>query len=288
MRRSIRGGGACSGCGRPRALGARPRSMPAAAVFSLREALHACAAGAYFLCLAKESRQRKSRLRRRPCGVPCAARRRGRSCKLAPWRSLRQAGPTAPAPAALLGAFEGKVAPAAVIHSLVDLVSKALRVLVVGGTASGKTTLLSALCHGIPKEARVVKIEDPEEIWLDHPHVVTLEARPAHLGRRSARHGIDPVGRSLAAVGGRYQRGRRGRCGADRIRPVFGAFVPRSHHRATRLPTTHPAEAMNRRRETVMNVPRIANHVSADASTVKTCGSAERSRSFAPDYRAFH
>lgn len=74
------------------------------------------------------------------------------------------------------------VAPAAVIHGLVDLVGKALRVLVIGGTASGKTTLLSALCHGIPKDARVVKIEDPEEIWLDHPHVVTLEARPAQVG----------------------------------------------------------------------------------------------------------
>jgi len=28
----------------------------------------------------------------------------------------------------------------------------------------------------------VVKIEDPEEIWLDHPHVVTIEARPALPG----------------------------------------------------------------------------------------------------------
>ncbi len=74
------------------------------------------------------------------------------------------------------------VAPEKVIRSLVDVVSKALRVLVIGGTASGKTTLLSALCTGVPKEARVVKIEDPEEIWLDHPHVVTLEARPAQVG----------------------------------------------------------------------------------------------------------
>jgi len=78
--------------------------------------------------------------------------------------------------------IEWNVAPPAVIDSLVDLVSKALRVLVVGGTASGKTTLLSALCYGIPKDARVVKIEDPEEIWLDHPHVVTLEARPVQVG----------------------------------------------------------------------------------------------------------
>lgn len=78
--------------------------------------------------------------------------------------------------------IEWNVAPPAVINGLVNLVSKALRILVIGGTASGKTTLLSALCYGIPKEARVVKIEDPEEIWLDHPHVVTLEARPVQVG----------------------------------------------------------------------------------------------------------
>jgi pilus assembly protein CpaF len=85
-----------------------------------------------------------------------------------------------PVPPELL--VKWNVAPEKVIHGLVDLVSKALRILVIGGTASGKTTLLSALCSGIPKDARVVKIEDPEEIWLDHPHVVTLEARPAQVG----------------------------------------------------------------------------------------------------------
>ncbi|WP_345297541.1 CpaF/VirB11 family protein [Candidatus Villigracilis affinis] len=85
-----------------------------------------------------------------------------------------------PVPPELL--VKWKVAPEKVIYGLVDLVSKALRILVIGGTASGKTTLLSALCNGIPKDARVVKIEDPEEIWLDHPHVVTLEARPAQVG----------------------------------------------------------------------------------------------------------
>ncbi len=84
-----------------------------------------------------------------------------------------------------------KVAPANVIYSLVDLVSKALRILVIGGTASGKTTLLSALCNGIPKDARVVKIEDPEEIWLDHPHVVTLEARPAQVGSSIVPYDLD-------------------------------------------------------------------------------------------------
>jgi hypothetical protein len=35
--------------------------------------LDAYPAGAYFLCLAKESRQRKSRLRRRPSGSLCCS-----------------------------------------------------------------------------------------------------------------------------------------------------------------------------------------------------------------------
>jgi len=86
--------------------------------------------------------------------------------------------------------IEWGVAPAPVIHGLVDLVAKALRVLVIGGTASGKTTLLSALCHGIPREARVVQIEDPEELWLDHPHVVTLEARPMQVGSSIAPYSL--------------------------------------------------------------------------------------------------
>lgn len=78
--------------------------------------------------------------------------------------------------------IEWNVAPKPVIEGLVKAVGQALRVLVIGGTASGKTTLLSALCYGVPSDARVVKIEDPEEIWLNHPHVVTLEARPAQTG----------------------------------------------------------------------------------------------------------
>src|SRR5512137_448496 len=66
--------------------GARPRSrLRRWAALSRVVVLDACPAGAYFLCLAKESRQRKSRLRRRPCGVPCAAR-----LAVAPRNSLRE------------------------------------------------------------------------------------------------------------------------------------------------------------------------------------------------------
>ena len=74
------------------------------------------------------------------------------------------------------------VAPQGVVEGLVEAVASKLRMLVVGGTATGKTTLLSALANGIPQYARVVKIEETEEIWLPHPNVVTLETRPAPPG----------------------------------------------------------------------------------------------------------
>jgi pilus assembly protein CpaF len=75
-----------------------------------------------------------------------------------------------------------QVAPERVLQGLLRLVGQGHRVLITGGTYTGKTTILSAIANGIPQEARVIKIEDPEEIWLDHPHVVTLEARPAFPG----------------------------------------------------------------------------------------------------------
>jgi pilus assembly protein CpaF len=87
------------------------------------------------------------------------------------------------------------MAPEAVIRGLVDIVARTARVLVIGGTATGKTTFLSGISAGIPREERVIKIEDPEEIWLDHPHTVTIEARPAPPGSSipsyTVRNGVD-------------------------------------------------------------------------------------------------
>lgn len=56
------------------------------------------------------------------------------------------------------------------------------RILIAGGTRTGKTTLLSAVCNFLPGGWRIVKIEDPEEIWIDRRTVQTVEARPQAVG----------------------------------------------------------------------------------------------------------
>jgi len=67
--------------------------------------------------------------------------------------------------------------PAPVLQRLLQAVREDRRLLVAGGTGTGKTTLLSALLRALPPTATLVKIEDPEEIWVDLPNVETLERR---------------------------------------------------------------------------------------------------------------
>jgi pilus assembly protein CpaF len=65
-----------------------------------------------------------------------------------------------------------------------------LNILVAGGTASGKTTLLNVLSTNIPPHERVITIEDSAELQLFQEHVVRMETRQANVegkGRYSIR-----------------------------------------------------------------------------------------------------
>src|SRR2546428_14080179 len=56
-----------------------------------------------------------------------------------------------------------------------------LNILISGGTGTGKTTFLNALSAYIPETERIITIEDPVEIKMQQPHIVSLEARPANI-----------------------------------------------------------------------------------------------------------
>jgi type IV secretion system protein VirB11 len=61
-------------------------------------------------------------------------------------------------------------------------VARRKTVVVSGGTASGKTTLLNAMVKEIGRAERLVVIEDAPEVRLDHPNAVGLVAVRGELG----------------------------------------------------------------------------------------------------------
>ena len=60
---------------------------------------------------------------------------------------------------------------------LEKLVQAKYNIFICGGTGSGKTTFLNALTAYIPKQERIITIEDAAELRLKQKHVISLETR---------------------------------------------------------------------------------------------------------------
>ncbi len=76
-------------------------------------------------------------------------------------------------------AEKGALSPAAQIY-LKKAVQEKWNIFISGGTGTGKTSLLSALLAEVAPEERTVALEDIAEIRVNHPHFLSLEARPAN------------------------------------------------------------------------------------------------------------
>ncbi|MGQ4277642.1 CpaF family protein [Pseudidiomarina sp. E22-M8] len=65
-----------------------------------------------------------------------------------------------------------------------EMIEARKNVLIVGGTGTGKTTLLNLLAGEVPESQRIITIEDAAELKLQHANLISLEARPANAEGR--------------------------------------------------------------------------------------------------------
>src|SRR5919204_4760184 len=70
------------------------------------------------------------------------------------------------------------------VELLAACVRARANIVVSGGTGTGKTTLLNLLSAYIPRRERIVTIEDPAELQVNHANWVSLETRPPNIEGR--------------------------------------------------------------------------------------------------------
>lgn len=114
------------------------------------------------------------------------------------------------------GAFDERSA-----KELHELVVGSKSVLISGATGVGKTTLLATLLGLVPRNQRIVCIEEISEITADHPHLVQLQARQANV-EGEGEMGLEELVR--AAVRMRPDRIVLGECRGPEVREVLTAM----------------------------------------------------------------
>ena len=78
--------------------------------------------------------------------------------------------------------------PAAIEHIVRAMITQRAAFLISGGTGTGKSTLLSALLALAPPSERIIVVEDAQELQINHPHVLSLQARHANSEGAGAVH----------------------------------------------------------------------------------------------------
>ena len=87
--------------------------------------------------------------------------------------------------------------PEDIAPALRNIINQRRSFLVVGGTGTGKTTLLSAMLTEVPADQRIICIEDTAELHPSHPSIINLVSRQANVEGAGAVSMADLLKQSL-------------------------------------------------------------------------------------------
>jgi len=148
---------------------------------------------------------------------------------------------------------------------LAGIVAARLAYLVTGGTGAGKTTVLATLLGLVPRDERIVLVEDAAELRPAHPHAVALQARTSNV------EGAGEVGlRALVRQALRMRPDRLviGECRGAEVIDLLGALNTGHEGGAGTLHANNPADVPARLEALGLlgGVPRAALHAQLAAA----------------------